>query len=64
MSNRICKKCGTSLPEGYKYKKCEDCINTKVDLIRKIWKKGKKIAIPVTSVGLSVVIGVITKGRK
>ena len=64
MENRFCKKCGTSLPENYKYNKCEGCRNCKIDKIKKISKSGKKVAVALVTVAVPVVIRIVTKGKK
>ena len=56
MENKVCKKCKKPLPEEYKYKKCESCINSQV--------QGVKNGIKATAGAfVSVVVVVATKGK-
>ena len=56
---RVCKKCGKKLPEGYKYKQCEACRNVKAEKLGKTMDWAKKAAFPVAGTALMVV----TKGK-
>lgn len=59
MENKVCKKCKKPLPEGYKRKKCESCINSQVQGV----KNGLKAAVGATGAVGSVVVVVATKGK-
>ena len=52
--NKICKKCKKPLPNGYKHKKCEACVNEQVRKLKKGLKATAKIASAVGSVVLVV----------
>lgn len=56
MDNNVCKKCKKPLPQGYKHKKCESCINAQVEMV-------KKGLVTAGSVVASVAIAVVTKGK-
>lgn len=52
MENKKCKRCKRILPEGYKRKYCTNCIDEKIDIIKKT-SKG------VLSIGTLVVTALI-----
>lgn len=54
-----CKKCQRSLPEGYKYKRCENCRNK---YIKRIRDAGKTVAGVAVSVGATA-ITILTIGK-
>ena len=54
--NKVCKSCKKPLPDEYKGKYCQSCMNNQVD-------KGKNIFKVVSSI-LTVFIMIITFGRK
>lgn len=53
------KKCQRILPEGYKYKYCENCRNKQVQNVKNI---GTSVIGATVVVG-SLVISIITKGK-
>lgn len=54
MTEKYCKKCGKLLPDGYKGKKCEHCMN---QLTTKIKKVTKVIGATLVAVGgIAIVI--------
>lgn len=58
MSN-VCKKCGRQLPDEYKHKICENCMNQRVQSI----KNGAKAAAGVAGSVACVGVALITKGQ-
>lgn len=59
MSQKQCKKCKRSLPDGYKYKYCENCRNERAKQVRNIGK---------TALGVAVMVGgttvtILSKGK-
>jgi len=56
MKNKICKKCQKPLPDGYKYKKCESCINEQVQGVK------NRLKATVGVVG-SLALILVTKGK-
>lgn len=59
MSQKQCKKCKRSLPDGYKYKYCENCRNERTKQVRNIGK---------TALGVAVMVGgttvtILSKGK-
>lgn len=59
METKVCKKCGRTLPEKYKYKKCESCRNQSV---KKIQETGKTVLGVATIIG-GTVVAIATKGK-
>ena len=57
MEKNVCKKCKKTLPEGYKYDKCEACRNKLADGI----KKGLKVVAGVAGIVIVAVIPFINK---
>lgn len=56
---KTCKKCGKILPEGYKYRCCENCRNEKVQKAKDI---GKGVLGVVIFFG-GIAVTVATKGK-
>jgi RNA polymerase subunit RPABC4/transcription elongation factor Spt4 len=56
MEQLKCKNCGRVLPEGYKYKYCENCRNVQADA-------AKKGIAAILGTALSLVIGFVTHGK-
>ena len=61
MENRKCKnkKCSRPLPDGYKYKYCENCRNYKVKRIKDTGKAVAGVAILIGGTALTI----ITNGK-
>lgn len=53
------KKCGKMLPEGYKYKYCENCRNNHADAVK---KAGKGI-LGVVGIAAGTAVTIVTKGK-
>ena len=55
-----CKKCGRTMPDKAKSKICENCRGKRAQLLKDVGKG----AAAVGALALSVVVTVITKGKK
>ncbi len=59
MENKECIKCKKTLPEDYKYKKCEACRNAQVQGV----KKGLKLVGGVVGTVACVAVAFVTNGK-
>lgn len=59
MNQKRCKKCQRPLPDGYKYKYCENCRNKQVDDV----KTGIKAFVGGIVLAAVPIIAKVTKGR-
>jgi len=66
MENRKCKnkKCQRPLPDGYKYKYCENCRNEKVKRIKDTGKAVAGVAIFIGGTALTIITNGKFKSKK
>ena len=55
MEQKHCNGCQRVLPNGYKYSRCENCRNKKVQKIKDTAKVACSVAIPIVGVAAALI---------
>jgi len=56
---KTCKKCGRTLPDGYKARLCENCLGKRANALTNVGKGALGIAVMVAGTAVAI----LTKGK-